>query len=498
MQSYYLKFKLFILFFFIGLLFPSQAFAHQAAGNVTIHMDEKGFAPSQITISVGEKVTFENVGKEEHWPASNIHPTHSVYSEFDPKKGIKPGETWTFIFDKEGAWRFHDHLFAEFTGVVTVKGEEKKELSFFEKITAFFKQFFPGEKQKEKKETYVYNASIAKADTSIAYKKEALFSYVKKFGTKQAMEHLVSVEHTLGRDCHENAHALGKFAYEIYGEKTFAACTADCHSGCYHGATEAFFQEHGTADLDKNLKIICGNGLNVFFAHQCLHGVGHGLMAWSDYDIHKALKDCDLLSRGQDSCYSGVFMENIVGGLALDGKENTTEASSRHYTKYLNDDPQYPCTVVDDKYKSGCYFYQSSRMVQLLNYDFDKVTKACLDASAEYQGICIESMGRDISGFTRRDPEKTIALCQTVPYGDLRRHCLMGAVQDTFWEKSGQTVALAFCKLLIDNQEKEACYVMITERASQVLMTEQEKKQFCQQMEDPYNEICHSIVKPIE
>src|SRR5690348_17056124 len=122
MQFTMRKFIFFLaVFLFTVFAFSIPAFAHEVEGNVTIHMDEKGFSSTDITIKQGEKVEFENTGKKDHWPASNIHPTHTVYSEFDPKRGIKPGETWSFVFEKEGAWRFHDHLFPQFTGTITVR-----------------------------------------------------------------------------------------------------------------------------------------------------------------------------------------------------------------------------------------------------------------------------------------------------------------------------------------------------------------------------------------
>src|SRR6185369_14523485 len=434
---------LLIIFFLVSLFFCNPVFAHEPEGNVTIHMDENGFIPTKVTISVGEKITFENVGKEPHWPASNIHPSHKIYPEFDPKKGIPSGEEWTFTFNKVGEWRFHDHLASQFTGTITVNPlPGTKKLSFFEKILAFF-NLLPKEKPQVKEVSiHTYNSAIKKDDSTIVRDENALFSYVKKFGPRQAVIQLASVDAAAGRDCHQGAHLLGRLAYEVYGEKAFAYCSAECHSGCYHGATEAFFKEHGTANLQENLKIICGSGLNNFFSHQCLHGVGHGLMAWSDYDIYEALKDCDLLTTKQDSCYTGVFMENIIGAVPANSKQDPSTGLTLHYTKYLNNDPSYPCTVVADKYKGACYFYQTSRMVQLFHADFSKVSTACQSAPSAYQEACFESMGRDIDSFTIQQPQESIALCLNAPYGSLRIGCLRGAVQDTFWDSVGQDTAI--------------------------------------------------------
>jgi plastocyanin len=94
------------------------------AAAVSVVMDQKGFTPSNFEVPLGQSVCWINrENSDGRWPASNIHPTHEIYAEFDPKKPIPPGQTWCFTFDQEGIWRFHDHLFPEFTGVVRVEDE---------------------------------------------------------------------------------------------------------------------------------------------------------------------------------------------------------------------------------------------------------------------------------------------------------------------------------------------------------------------------------------
>lgn len=90
-----------------------------------------GYAPASVTIKKGGKVRWVNNSSEDTWPASAVHPTHSIYPEkttadclgssFDACKGLKPGESWDFTFNSTGEWRFHDHLHASKTGVVIVQ-----------------------------------------------------------------------------------------------------------------------------------------------------------------------------------------------------------------------------------------------------------------------------------------------------------------------------------------------------------------------------------------
>ncbi|MEK7630980.1 MAG: cupredoxin domain-containing protein [Patescibacteria group bacterium] len=91
-------------------------------GGTEIVMKDKIYTPKNLRVPVGERVTFINKdSKEAYWPASNIHPTHEIYSEFDPKKSVRPGESWSFVFKKQGEWKYHDHLFPEIGGTIVVE-----------------------------------------------------------------------------------------------------------------------------------------------------------------------------------------------------------------------------------------------------------------------------------------------------------------------------------------------------------------------------------------
>jgi plastocyanin len=469
-----------------------------------IEMSESGFSPSEITINQGDSVVFKNTGQSDRWPASNIHPTHTIYSEFDSKKPVSSGQGWQFTFKKAGIWQFHDHLDPKMTGTITVQSVKnsdanKEKSSFLNRITSFFSNFFnnlqSGSKKKEvKKPNKPFDPNISQEAANLYTDDTALYSYIKKFGVKQSIQRLNQLSNQYG-DCHQIAHTAGRISYEVYNEKAFSECSAECHSGCYHGATEAYFKEHGTANLEKDLNVICSSSLNAFFSHQCLHGIGHGLTAWTNYNLPEALKNCDKLSKGRESCYTGVFMENIVGALALSNNNPWKEAtaSGAHYSKYLSDDLQYPCNFVADKYRSSCYFLQTSRVLQLFPGDFQKVAQACFQAPNQYQTYCFESMGRDVGGVFRGSPEKEIEMCNFVGDSPLKKNCLSGAIQDEFWDQTGSDQAISFCRILNTKEQKDMCYNIIIARALDILSKAQ-TKDFCNKIESSYQLQCLSLL----
>ena len=111
--------KIFLLILIaLSLFFPKNIYAHSEV--TVVEMTADGFSPQEITIDENSSVIFLNKDKEAHWPASNPHPVHSIYSEFDPKKPIQPGESWPFK-PRAGTWKYHDHLNPLARGVVVVE-----------------------------------------------------------------------------------------------------------------------------------------------------------------------------------------------------------------------------------------------------------------------------------------------------------------------------------------------------------------------------------------
>ena len=311
------------------------------------------------------------------------------------------------------------------------------------------------------------------------YMDEAIQTYTLRSLT----ESLSRVGRAVGIDCHDRAHVLGRRAYELVGAEAFKQCGIECHSGCRHGATEAFFAEKGTADLVGNMRVLCGEEQDRFNLHQCLHGIGHGLMAWYDYQLYDALEACDLIKEQyhRDSCYSGVFMENIVGGIAGD--------TEYHRTDFLSDDPHYPCNVVEERYLFQCYFLQTDQMYRIFGA-LDAIGVACAEAPSEdLQFSCFGSMGRTISGQVRTDQKKAFELCMNIAHEPGRNPCLDGVLANLMWDATQAEDALAFCVLAEGSFFEATCWNNLTVQMSEVI-PEKIRPRFCKKLPKKYQEQC--------
>ena len=102
---------------------------------IVVNVNDNSFEPKTLRIQKGSTVTFLNIARRDVWPASNIHPTHTVYpgsditkcntpeeaTIFDACRALSPGERYVFTFNEVGEWQYHDHLRASVKGTVIVE-----------------------------------------------------------------------------------------------------------------------------------------------------------------------------------------------------------------------------------------------------------------------------------------------------------------------------------------------------------------------------------------
>ncbi len=256
-------------------------------------------------------------------------------------------------------------------------------------------------------------------------------------------------------NCHQIAHVIGRTAGKRYGDIAEAYNHGDnfCWSGYYHGVVEAVAAQLGPNGLVERINEVCAAAKEreefSFYHYNCVHGVGHGLMATQNNDLFKSLSDCDKLegSWQQESCYGGVFMENVM-----------SEVNPDHHTEYLKDDePLYPCTAVDERYKGQCYLMQTSHALQLVDYDFASVFELCMDVETPYDATCFQSLGRDASGSTTSDVSRTKELCLIGTSELARENCIIGAVKDFISYYHDDQKAKELCGSFNDSRLTSLC-----------------------------------------
>ncbi len=256
-------------------------------------------------------------------------------------------------------------------------------------------------------------------------------------------------------NCHQVSHVIGRAAAERYGDVVAAYNEGDnfCWSGYYHGVMETVVKKIGVENIVSQINSICDGARKQqeysFYHYNCVHGLGHGLMAIKNNELFDALKVCDGLSGvwQQESCHGGVFMENVM-----------SEINPDHKTTYFKaDDLLYPCTAVEAKYKPQCYMMQTSHALRQINSNYGKMFELCKAADAGFLEICYQSLGRDISGNSISNPITTKQNCMLGDNENARANCFIGAVKDFISYHHSDQQGLALCNSLDDANLKKIC-----------------------------------------
>ena len=264
---------------------------------------------------------------------------------------------------------------------------------------------------------------------------------------------------------HAIAHRLGHAAYQAYGldiALTLGECSYEVFQGCIHGALQAYFDDlsrQGKELNEETLGSVCSAASSSFEAYTCHHGVGHGVMIHTGYDLHGSLDTCALLEgwSPQRSCYGGVYMENVVGYLdSLKPGHVPHDHGNGPPTYWVDrDDPAYPCNVVADPYEGSCWRMQTSLILRFNGGDFEAASRVCDDAG-EHHLACYASLGRDAPPYANRDPERMSRMCS---HGD--------------WD------------------EQVACMKAVTAGVILKANTPQAGLDLCPRLPDPYQPLCY-------
>ena len=116
-----------------------------------------------------------------------------------------------------------------------------------------------------------------------------------------------ATNHTVSGDCHRIAHMIGSASLAYFRgnvAQAYSHGSATCASGYFHGILErAFATVHSQRGLIRAARTLCrGAGVRRrgFLDYQCTHGLGHGLMIQTGYDLPTALAVCARLQTRWD------------------------------------------------------------------------------------------------------------------------------------------------------------------------------------------------------
>ncbi len=446
-----------------------------------VSLTPNGFSPKKIMVEVGTTVTFYNKTANSFWPASNFHPAHTLYSDFDPKKPIAPGNSWSFTFEKAGTWEYHDHLAPYFDGEVMVG-----TLS-----------------QKKKEETQCTESRQPKE----CWRKILLHTLGQKGLQETLLEvsDLYRTEPLFSDQCHGLTHDIGLRSYDLYLKNPTSILSpraAFCANGFYHGFMEAFLTASRDLQKSKDFCSFIGKNLGTEAPDaelQCYHGIGHGALElglsadisptgkFSEQSLlDPALTICKKISTSPEQlyrCASGAF--NGVANFYLQEEFGLIPRA---------DDPLWICRSYPDHFKESCYGNMNALISGIVKHDFSRAVQYI--ENIEEDGYAISSMrylsNSPVTTKVRTDPEKAIEVCRNVQkrlYGACIEGLSHSFLEHGQPEEEGRE-ALSFCgQKKLNFSEKELCFRYVLANLKGWFSPEK-VRQICMEAKPEYQHYC--------
>lgn len=452
----------------------------------TFVLRSDGFHPRTITIEPGASVTFVNRTDHAFWPASNSHPQHDQYVEFDSGRPIAPGESWSFTFEREGKWGFHDHLRSFYTGTVVVGSEYADDdcMDAIKDADVAKKRICWNEKLRN--ELQERGAAAAFKLFAEFYRSDTDFTRV---------------------GCHIIAHQLGDAAYGEYlryGEDLsklqFPPESVYCGYGYYHGILEHLIRDNPDFEMaDAFCKmLIREHEADVpRIRLNCYHAIGHGfipeptdLEMWGKgtHMPQPAIAACSKLEEmdARTECYQGAF--NVIGDWMW---------TNQFGLKFPATDSLALCREFEDREVStACYYELSMRILPLADHDlsiaYDRYVARIEDDAIA--GMVINSAAASALGARIADDSFISLLyeCRSLP-ARVQKQCVHGLAGGfvAHGEPANEYIkAIDFCgDAELTTAEKETCYENIVRTFKTVYAREKVAK-ICTAIETPYQKYC--------
>lgn len=322
-----------------------------------------------------------------------------------------------------------------------------------------------------------------------------------------------------GIDMHLLGHLVGDILYKQKGVEGMKYCTQDFRNACSHSIVVAMFIKDGTKAMDK-ISDACRKAPGGKGAYtMCFHGLGHGVLAYTDYDMGKAIDLCktagtkEYQNREYIECVGGITMEMMSG-------VNNPGAWNVQKTRFFSEsDPLAPCStgVVPTEVKPICYIYLTPHLFESVEANmnapqpehFSEAFTFCNRIeNMRFREACFGGFGKEFVVLAQnRDIRKIETMndsqlqtvynwCTLAKAEDGIESCVTYALNSLYWGgENDRKVAVQFCSLITQEKQQESCFTNLTKAINNYSYNQSDKATYCQEIPMRYRSTCQEMIK---
>lgn len=369
----------------------------------------------------------------------------------------------------------------------------------------------------------------------IEYLKDKNFNFVElsKFFSKlaqdkggeyayKALAYATAKSLILNVDTHLLGHVVGDELYKQQGLEGMKYCTDDLRNACSHSIVVGGLLAEGIEAITKMVGICheAPGGRDAY--RMCVHGLGHGVLAYTEYDMRQAVELCKPVAISQD--YSNMEFVECVGGITMEMMAgiNDKEAWEKQKVNYFkSDDPLTPCNMgfVPENATRICYLFLTPHLLEAagaspwIHAQPIHIKKAAVfcqkipPAELRNRQACFTGFGKEfavlvneqnVQSIENMSNEKLLKIyewCSLLPQEGLN-YCLESALQSLFWGgENDRNVAVRFCALMPNRANQAFCFENLIEAVDYYIFDKAYRKEFCSEIPLNFQGQCKSTLK---
>lgn len=343
-------------------------------------------------------------------------------------------------------------------------------------------------------------------------------SLAQKDGGVYAFEVLKRATLPPNTDLHLMGHAVGDELYKQDGLEGIKYCTQDFRNACSHSIVVGALLADGLSVFDK-VNDICHKAPGGSGAYtMCFHGFGHGVLAYTNYEVPEAVKLCEKVGTKE---YNNEEASQCIGGIVMEMNQGINDPATwaTKKDKYLaKDDPLRLCKAdyMPEDAKVLCYSYITPYIFDAAgaingNPSPDMYPKSfayCDEVENDVQRYaCYGGLGKEFIVLSQdRDirkmedtPDKNLKLtaswCDLAAKDEAKKACTESVIDSLFWGgENNPTVSVRYCSLLESSMLKDTCFNHLFDVAHYYQADKTRLQMICSLVPEAYKDQCSALL----